>query len=115
VESIGNDPDEGKKLLLRANDLDQRRAKMAKSNLQEQEGNTAMDSDSAILTVNASGVPIENGRVIAANMAAGQLFNQPSDFLVNKSIGTILLEPFAQGFDDIVHRSNIHPLFLGRN
>ena len=98
VETIGNDPEEARKLELRAQDLKQRQVKMTNTD----SADVGIDASSAILTVDASGKPLENGRVLAANTMAGRLFNQPTDFLVNKAVGTVLLPPFTNGFDDMV-------------
>ena len=58
-------------------------------------------SDSSVITVDANRNP---GRIIAVSSNAAQLLNQPGDLLIGKMIGSILLPPFADEFDEIIQR-----------
>ena len=91
VESIGNDPDEAKKFLRRSEDMQQRQAKAKRSSFG---GVNAIDEESGILTVDASG-ELDNGRIVAANTQIGRVFNQNSDNILGKNIGSILVRSDA--------------------
>jgi hypothetical protein len=65
VDTIGNDPEEAKKMLIRATDMRTRQAKLAASGgSSTPAGEHQIDWDSGILTVDASA---DLGRIVAAN------------------------------------------------
>jgi hypothetical protein len=96
IADVGNDQDEAAKVRTRAKEI---RVRAEKSSPRA----CLIDESSAILTVDAT-MDLSCGEIIGANLCAGRIFNQRSDYLLGRNIASILLAPISSNFHDIITR-----------